>query len=391
MGSVVHLALVPRDGFFVKDGRGWHTSASGRGHGLGWPWPSTLLGALRSAWGREEEERRGRPFATKDWPEETASIHLGPSLPLRRTVGTTSWESSTRAWPVPSDAVHLGQQEYEPLKPSPVAPDVRTLGSEDDEAVEALWMANPTEKSKPRPTPEWWGDSRFLGWLAGDDLHENEGTGGQEFRMTRRVESHVGISPTSLTAVEGVLFSHDVVETLTREVEWAFGVQLSLPNEHAMRAAMVGADRRVARVEAVSPEVFALPDRVRTAFQRRSPGLRVITVTPTQFHDGWLPDGLICSGGEYRGHIQGLRHEVVLRAAMVGRPMHISGWDMVQSSPKATARVVPRGSVYFFERVDRQGFDEQDAAALWFAALGTRTNEGFGYVVPGVWDPGRES
>ena len=32
-----HLALVPRDGFFAKDGRGWHTSVSGRGHGLDWP------------------------------------------------------------------------------------------------------------------------------------------------------------------------------------------------------------------------------------------------------------------------------------------------------------------------------------------------------------------
>jgi CRISPR-associated protein Cmr3 len=84
MTTTARLALVPRDGLFCKDGRGWHTSASGRGHGLDWPWPSTILGALRSAWGRGEEARSGALFGRDDWRTRTGAIRLGKTQVPRR-------------------------------------------------------------------------------------------------------------------------------------------------------------------------------------------------------------------------------------------------------------------------------------------------------------------
>jgi CRISPR-associated protein Cmr3 len=80
---------------------------------------------------------------------------------------------------------------------------------------------------------------------------------------------------------------------------------------------------------------------------------------------------------------------VVLRAAVVPRPLHVSGWDMAARAPKPTSRMVPPGAVYFFERVDGQPFGEAEARALWLAAIGARTDEGFGRVVPGTWNPKR--
>jgi CRISPR-associated protein Cmr3 len=53
--------------------------------------------------------------------------------------------------------------------------------------------------------------------------------------------------------------------------------------------------------------------------------------------------------------------------------------------------MVPPGAVYFFERADGRRFGEAEAKSLWLAALGTRTNEGFGRVVPGVWRPARNN
>jgi CRISPR-associated protein Cmr3 len=67
MTATQRFALIPRDGLFCKDGRGWHTSASGRGHSLEWPWPSTVLGAMRTAWGRGEEQRTGTRFDPSAW------------------------------------------------------------------------------------------------------------------------------------------------------------------------------------------------------------------------------------------------------------------------------------------------------------------------------------
>jgi hypothetical protein len=58
--STHHLALVPRDGFFVKDSRGWSTSA--RTHVLDWPWPTTVRGALTTVSGKIAERETGNRF-----------------------------------------------------------------------------------------------------------------------------------------------------------------------------------------------------------------------------------------------------------------------------------------------------------------------------------------
>jgi CRISPR-associated protein Cmr3 len=53
--------------------------------------------------------------------------------------------------------------------------------------------------------------------------------------------------------------------------------------------------------------------------------------------------------------------------------------------------MVSPGAVYFFEKADGAPFAESDARSLWLAAVGSRTHEGFGRVVPGVWSPARST
>jgi CRISPR-associated protein Cmr3 len=120
-----------------------------------------------------------------------------------------------------------------------------------------------------------------------------------------------------------------------------------------------------------------------------------MAVTPACFKGGWLPDGFdpvkVEDTWEFRGGLPNIAGELLLRAAFVPRPMHISGWDMAAGkggAPRGTSRLVPPGAVYFFERAAENGaFAADDARALWLAALGSRTNEGFGRVVPGIWNP----
>jgi CRISPR-associated protein Cmr3 len=115
--------------------------------------------------------------------------------------------------------------------------------------------------------------------------------------------------------------------------------------------------------------------------------LRVVAVTPLCFAKGWLPDGFAAHGNEYRGRLPELDAELVLRAAFVPRPIHVSGWDMAAGKPKPTSRMVAPGAVYFFERVDGRPFGESEARALWLAAVGRRTGEGFGRLAAGFWGP----
>ncbi|HEX9640389.1 MAG TPA: type III-B CRISPR module-associated Cmr3 family protein [Candidatus Krumholzibacteria bacterium] len=380
--TTTHLALVPRDGFFAKDGRGWHTSASGRGHGLDWPWPSTVLGALRSLWGRGEETRSNTTFGPEDWRSRTQPIRLGRTLVLRRKHGA-AWRAVDATWPVPLDALWLdGRSDVHRV--DPVKPTAPTLGRDDDEAREALWRPILDDASKPLTAPRWWSSEEFISWLASESVSIRDEA--LRLKTERRVQVHVGIRPEELTSDDGILFSHDVVETLDPGGEWALGVEVALPEGELPKVAPLGSDSRLSRVESLPKTLFDPPDRVLEAF-RASLGLRLVAVSPLCFERGWLPEGLVDTNGEYRGQLAGLDHEVTLRAAFVARPIHVSGWDMARGEPKPTSRMVPPGAVYFFERADGKPFGEAEAKALWLAALGTRTDEGFGRVVPGVWSP----
>lgn len=382
--TLAHIALLPRDGFFCKDGRGWFTSASGRGHGLEWPWPSTILGAVRTAWGRAEEDRANARFEPGDWLTRTAPIELGRMVALRRPHGG-SWATEHVTWPAPLDGVWFkGEQKIERLDPQ--QPQLPTLGRDDDAAREALWRPSLTRTEKPRRLPLWWSHADLTAWPAGQAVHA---TGNEALGLARRLQVHVGIRGEELTADEGVLFSHDVIETLETRAEWAIGVEVCLPGD-LPAVATLGSDARPIRIEPLSKVLFDPPQKLLAAFRQGSAGLRIMLVTPACFASGWLPDGLIEQGNEYRGQLARLG-EVVLRAAFIPRPIHISGWDMAAATPKTTARMVAPGAVYFFERVNGRPFEETDARALWLAALGARTKEGFGRVVPGVWSPTRST
>jgi CRISPR-associated protein Cmr3 len=229
-----HIALLPRDGFFCKDGRGWFTSASGRGHGLEWPWPSTILGALRTAWGRAEEDRSKACFGPGDWLARTKPIQLGRVLALRRPRGA-QWAAEHIAWPAPFDAVWFEDeaniQRLDPRPPNPPGP--LTLGRDDDAAREALWRPSPARTDKPGKLPPWWRHAELVAWLAGQTVRAQRKNG---LELTRRLQAHVGIRGEELTADEGVLFSHDVVETLEPQAEWAIGVEVSLPDNDLLAA-----------------------------------------------------------------------------------------------------------------------------------------------------------
>lgn len=381
MTTTARLAVVPRDGLFCKDGRGWHTSASGRGHALDWPWPSTILGAMRSAWGRREEARAGCLFDARDWQTRTVTIRLGRALALRRAPDAP-WRFEDTVWPVPEDALLLEDRDHvHRLDPEP--PDVPTLGRNDDDAREALWRPRLPQAGKPLARPRWWSAEDFVAWLSGKRVAAPRDK--RALAPERRTQAHVGIRRDELTADEGVLFSHDVIETLEPHAEWAIGVEVELPDGAPSGVATLGSDSRLAYVESLPDALFEPPEPVLEAFRSPIRGLRVVAVTPLCFERGWLPDGFTANGKEYRGRLAGLDSELILRAAFVPRPIHVSGWDMAAGAPKPTSRMVAPGAVYFFERTDGKPFGEFDARSLWLAAVGARTEEGFGHVAPAVW------
>lgn len=372
------IVLVPRDGLFCKDGRGWYTSSTGRGHALEWPHPSTVLGALRSLWGRARERRQGVRFTPSDWPRQTADLRLGTCLTLRRPWGQ-DWSRTHRLWPAPADALIAEGGSVLPLQPR--APQVQTMGIDDDPVREQLWTAC-CPRHKPLRGRPWWDEQTFVNWLCGT----SPGTL-QDLALVRRIQTHVAMCSSSGTARDKYLYSHDLIETIEQDWQWGIGCRLCVDDVGNVDVATLGGDRRLAAVEITDASIFAAPESLNDAFARSCKGLRIIVVTPAAFARGWLPDGFEQVEGAYRGRLPGIDAELVLRAAFVNRPITVSGWDMAKSQAKPSTRMVPPGSVFAFERYDGGDFTRAHARALWLATIGDRQDQGFGTIVPGTWNP----
>ncbi len=394
MGKTMRLGLVPRDGLFFKDGRGWYTSRSGRGRALDWPWPSSIRGALCTAVGRQQEAEKDSVHCKNMWQDLKDKIKPFRQLALRRELGE-AWTRAHRMWPVPRDVVFLEDKKNntEQCKVIRLIPKERITGilSNDTDADSALWFPQlETEESvKPLSPPRWWDEKTFVRWLAGEDVKAKVKAGkavGPQIDKQARV--HVVIDNQTQTAQDKGLYVTEIVETLQRDkegsYEWAVGVEVEAPEVTAPRLATLGSDRRPAFVEELPGKLFEPPDNLleQIAGSKR---LRLILVTPAMFKEGWLPDGFKLE--DKVGSLPRVNGDVILRAALVGRPHNVSGWDMAERRPKGTDRMVPPGSVYFFEKADGQTFTADEVQALWLANLGQRADDGFGLVVPGIWQP----
>jgi CRISPR-associated protein Cmr3 len=124
----------------------------------------------------------------------------------------------------------------------------------------------------------------------------------------------------------------------------------------------------------------------------RTGWIRLVLLQPAIFHKGWLPDAVSANGQLEVGE-----HTFHLRSAAVGKPVAVSGWDLLAGEPKPLRRAVPAGSVYFFQiAVDDEQGRQKAAAAFWdtfhgkTALLDARMPwgpAGYGLAVAGVCTP----
>jgi CRISPR-associated protein Cmr3 len=392
------FALLPRDGVSSKDGRGWYTSEVGRGHAHPWPPPTTVRGALRAAWGHHLMAGMDRPLRPEEWERRSQGLVLHRWLALRRPLGER-FQRQHRMWPRPADAALLMRGDHphvERLEPRATPEGVATLGADEDEAREALWHPR-TPRGKPLPSPLFWTERDMEAWLLGETLpfHPVEDP-------ARRLDVHLAIESTTQTAQPSMLHALEVVEMLgwesprspgqtLRPLEWGLGLECALPEAASGfpdGQIGLGSRRKLADVEQLLPALFLPPSRLPAA----TPGLRLILATPAQFQRGWLPDGFARETGapRYVGRLPGVEAEVVLRAALVPRPLDVSAWDTVRQAPRPTRRWVPAGAVYFFQKCDRSDFSPREIQALWLAPWGGGREEALGLVLPGSWRPEEE-
>jgi len=263
--------------------------------------------------------------------------------------------------------------------------------------------ADPGPEAMAKPPvglPAYWGWSSFErvlrrppaddAALAGELRTHGIGALATETRM------HVAIDPDGQVAREGMLFGTTGLRlavgtpealSATRELAIFVDFDSSAVPDRALTPGLgpAGGKRRLVRWrpsgEVALPEVPSwLIEHVERARTDTPLRLRVVLVTPAIFEQGYRPQPgaspLLPAGGGAR-----------LLAAVVPRPLTISGWDFARRCPKPTRRVVEAGSVYWVELGG-------DAAAriAWVESIWMRNvsddaqdrRDGFGLAVVGV-------
>jgi CRISPR-associated protein Cmr3 len=422
--------IEPRDPLIARDGK---PASSGRFRTLGFPFPSTLAGAVRTRLGSgdgafsletaaELDALRAIPVAgpllAELGPGDEVGGWLAPAprdvhilagqgraatlLPLlpRTLPGTCDSLGERGLLPLAFDPAPLGPHPPGPPLPSPSQPPGEGGIAEESKL---LW-------TKPVPAPAFWSWDRLEAWLTAPAVCQLDDLGAlglPDLLVERR--SHLAIQPggpPQRVGIDGMLFEtaglrflHADEEgpreeclaprRLALSVRCAGGTVAGRPLALQEQLAPLGGERRLARWRRSATGWPSLPAAIRDAIVAAGRA-RLMLLTPAFFKDGALP---AWSGVPWPG-LETVTATV--RAACVPRPQVVSGWDLAADNrpgrakgrAKPTRRLAASGSVYFLELHGSPADLGRWCDSVWLATVSDdepSRRDGFGLAVLGTW------
>ncbi len=383
--------IVPHEPLIFRDGKPFSATPGARAASVPFPFPSTLAGAVRTL--------SGALANNGEFP--TGDKRVIQQVQAYRVVGPFLFDQKQKEllFPAPQDALLLKLEPYNehreddlslkakrvPLQPTTRFQDVLT------NLPEGLHLVAPIvdSKAKPHPhTPVFWHWSEVKAWLE----HPQHGVvsldtlGIEALPVDYRM--HVSIQGESSTAKEGALFQTAGLTfvhapqpaALSEAAELGLLVQTNAPLQTSLDT--LGGERRVVSWESANPKWLpSCPDAVRKAILTTRRG-RLILATPAHFEQGFLPRW-VCK------HPSGVKLRIV--GAAVGRPVHVSGWNYEEHTPKPSRRLAPAGSVYFFKiEAGDEAAMERFIEETWLHPISDEPQDrrdGFGVALLGAWNP----
>lgn len=217
---------------------------------------------------------------------------------------------------------------------------------------------------------------RFLRPFAKDVRHHTE------IETGRRIPQEQRLFTTEAISVPDRL-------TILAEVDWTSGESAWPGSISAIHS--LGGKRRLAYFRQLeNRQLPDCPSEIIEALNGKK-YIRMVLVTPAYFSKGWKPGWL----NEKLETNHSWRYPVQLRLRWANIPgwRPYSGWSYKENGEKAVRRMVPEGSVYYFEVM--KGNPRQLAELLWLYSVSDdnrRKNahdrdDGFGLALWGVWNP----
>ncbi len=385
--SMKYLRLTPLSPLIARDSRPFGAGQGNRVRSMDWISPSVIAGAVRTAVWKANDTLTPEQLKTIEvcggFPVLNERIYLPRPLDalIRKTDKATGTTDVLRIRPMSGSAgVQMPHADLVPSAP----------------------VGMPEEDFKPESGDAFWPLATMAQWLGCDDDQSVSMKIDGLPTPAKEDRTNVTILPESGAAEDSKLFTTTGLDFVRKPKEGAskgwlsqmrIGVRVNFGDHTPLPERLLvplGGERRLAEVRTVEADkgFWEVPQSLSWEGKK---WLRMVLATPAIFEKGWLPGWLWEKDDNLIGTIPGSGVSVRLISAVVGRWKPLSGWsyEKGRNGPKALRRMVPAGSVYFFE-VLKGG---EGIADLWLHSVcdcEQDGRDGFGLALWGCWR-GRET
>ncbi|AET60502.1 hypothetical protein HPL003_18800 [Paenibacillus terrae HPL-003] len=405
------LQVKPLDPMMLRDGRPFNATPGIRAHTLSDITPSVLAGTIRTMLAKREQagnrslslnhfaklqvrgpiyKHRGSLYFAMPQDVEIYEEHGKASIQVIRPVNLT-------------DGQHAKQGFF-------------GVGQE-GRLADVLWPPLGAGAHKGmKGAPAYISKERMVHWLTGSESEETWSKLLEQWRQDqedsplhaanetspflpafiREERTHTAIDPKTHTAKAQQLFSTESLvfpPELTLEAEIDSGEDASGWTGTISEMHPMGGKRRLAHFSEVEDDLsWNCPVAIQESMQGAS-YIRMVLATPAYFRKGWLPGWLdenLQTKNPWKCGV-----ELQLRWACVPRWQPVSGWSYSKDdlyNEKAVRRMVPAGSVYFFEVT--KGNPADLAKEMWLQSVSDKNRrkeafdkeDGYGLALWGKWN-----
>ena len=345
-----YFRIKPLAPLIARDSRPFGAGQGNRIRSLDWLSQSVLAGAVRSTVWKEND---------KLTPEQLKQISVAGGFPLL---------DGNIYFPRPLDLLLHRERGEDTEKVFPIRPmeEMEGMGVRMPvDMLPSMPLGLPEDDFKPERIDAFWSAATMCDWLIKKDPDANKFQLCDTLPFPLKEErTHVTINESSGAAEDTKLFSTVGLDftvkpkrTAVQKQKLFYQMEVSvsadfggfdiLPNDFIVP---LGGERRLARFgNSEDEQLWRAPKDLGEAIKgcRR---VRMVLASHAIFSSGWLPGWL---DDNLSGVIPGTDTRVRLVSAIVDRWKPISGWSYEKGKnvPKALRRMVPAGSVYFFDVV----------------------------------------
>lgn len=387
------LELTPHDPLIARDGRPFGIGQGNRMRSLTWFWPSLVAGSFRTALVKANS---AWDFTWRHFTEtELKSVAVAGVLPVCQ---------QQLYLPAPLDCAW--HKETKALLRSTPQMLESGCGTDLPDGLRPVMLTyeQAAEDFKAETPPAWWPLTQYEEWLTSSAVRYEPDWFTSDFLTTPKMaqRDHVALDAARGAAAESLLFASSNLHLThlprhdpnpgkknrpfsERFAEIRLSVRVTVPECSKLTVPSpfsgwypLGGERRLIHWQACQEPVagWVCPEPIKMALSSTAK-VRLVLATPAIFRNGWKPD---LENGPLKD--TGLK----LVGVCCGRWKAVSGWSLAPPrGPKPTRRMVPAGSVYFFEC-------EPGAAAKlseqWLHPISDdeqERNDGFGLAVWGIW------